>query len=77
MIHEILDYIYENRFAIETAVWFTFTAIIKEMPEPGSKFNWRTIYEWIYDSAHQMLNISARNTIRSGDAIPDPSKKNN
>lgn len=34
-----------------------FTALVVTMPVPGSPFNWKTIYTWIYDAVHQFWNL--------------------
>ena len=40
----------------EFVAWSILTAIIVNMPVPGSPLNARTLYEWLYNSLHQFAN---------------------
>jgi hypothetical protein len=49
------EYLYGNRVAIGAGFLAVFSAAIKTMPQPGTKFN---AYTWFYDWTHQFLNIT-------------------
>lgn len=52
-LHAVVAVVENNKLACGLAV----TAAIATMPAPGSPFNWRTLYQWIFDGAHQFVNL--------------------
>jgi hypothetical protein len=53
--HQVWDYLYGNRVAIETGTIFLVTAAIKTAPVPGQPVR---LYDWFYDCTHQLFNIT-------------------
>lgn len=51
--HYLVDVIENNKLLLGLAV----TAGIVTMPEPGTEISWRSLYRWIFDWAHQFLNM--------------------
>jgi hypothetical protein len=48
------------------------TAAIVTMPAPGSPFNWRTLYTWIYEGAHLFMNLRRPTLPAETPANPNP-----
>jgi hypothetical protein len=42
---------------ILAAAGYVATAAISTMPQKGVKWNWETLYAWLFDFAHTLLNM--------------------
>jgi hypothetical protein len=51
--HGLVSFVGQNKLALALLA----TAAIVTMPEPGSEPKWETLYRWIFDCAHQYLNM--------------------
>ena len=51
--HYILDVIENNKLLFGLMG----TALVVTAPEPGVPWNLKTLYKWIFDGAHQFLNM--------------------
>lgn len=60
-------YWYDNRVPIMAGLGLIVSSAVKTLPAPGTTFSW---YTFVYDWAHQFLNIT--NTRLATTQIPTP-----
>jgi hypothetical protein len=56
LLSHIWGYLVAHAGTDEFVAWSILTAIIVNMPVPGSPLTRRTMYEWLYNSLHQFAN---------------------
>ena len=66
--HDFFHFINQNRIVFELLT----TAAIATMPGPGSPFNLRTLYTWMYDCAHLFSNLKHPTKPAETPANPKP-----
>jgi hypothetical protein len=64
---EVWEFAWANHTALTLGAITVITAFIKTAPEPGKPFS---LYAWMYDGLHQLMNIS--NTRLNPTVNPDP-----
>lgn len=56
LLSHLWGYLVVHAGTDEFVAWAILSAIIVNMPVPGSPLTWRTMYEWLYNALHQFAN---------------------